>query len=156
MIGVHLVDLFENSRYIFNLKLLNGVDVGKIIGTHTELPFPPFSGIRIVQYVATMKLRILWQINCETMNWCEGAQKIKIIHTQYRNIIIFYHNNMLYLYTHTLGLKDKQTKYSSPLLKNSWNENPRSLVNSRLSTINQLYGLIGKRLSVRLCARMWL
>lgn len=61
---------------------------------------------------------------------------------------------MLSLYTHTLGLKDKQMKYSSPLLKNSCNENPRSLVDSRLSTINQLYCLIGKRVSVRLYARM--
>jgi len=57
---------------------------------------------------------------------------------------------------HTVGLKDKQMKYSRPLLKNSHNENSRSLVGSRLSTINQLYGLIGKRVSVRLYARMWL
>jgi len=55
---------------------------------------------------------------------------------------------------HTVGLKDKQMKYSRPLLKNSHNENSRSLVGSRLSTINQLYGLIGKRVSVRLYARM--
>jgi len=61
---------------------------------------------------------------------------------------------MLYLYTYTLGFKDKQMKYSRPLLKNSCNENPRSLVGSRLSAINQLYGLIGKRVSVRLYARM--